>query len=195
MKEKTDLEKKYQKLLEDLGDLVMYIEEFSAFLPLAVCTVNPIGIIVNINKAFEELTGFRSIEIVGKSLIDIFLEKKEIEELQEVIMEKEIIRDKELTLISKNKKRIPVSISVSARKDREGNYIGIFVGITDISQLKELQKKLEERVKERTQQLQEKVEELEKFRKLAVGRELKMIELKEEIEKLKRELEKSKPQE
>ena len=44
---------------------------------------------------------------------------------------------------------------------------------------------LEERVKERTKELQQKVEELEKFQKLAVGREIKMIELKEEIKKIK----------
>jgi len=34
------------------------------------------------------------------------------------------------------------------------------------------------------------VKELGKFHKLAVGRELKMIELKKEIERLKKELEK-----
>jgi len=45
---------------------------------------------------------------------------------------------------------------------------------------------LEKKVKERTRKLQEKVEELEKFQKFAVGRELKMIALKEEIEKLKK---------
>ncbi len=37
------------------------------------------------------------------------------------------------------------------------------------------------------------LEDLEKFRKLAVGRELKMVGLKAEIEKLKKELEKYKP--
>jgi len=51
---------------------------------------------------------------------------------------------------------------------------------------------LDQRVKERTRELQEKMEELGKFNKLAVGRELKMIELKEEIQKLKEELEKYK---
>ena len=43
----------------------------------------------------------------------------------------------------------------------------------------------EEIIKERTKEIQERMEELEKFHRLAVGRELKMIELKEEIKKLK----------
>ncbi len=38
--------------------------------------------------------------------------------------------------------------------------------------------------------LHERLKELEKFNKLAVGRELRMVELKEEIKKLKDELEK-----
>jgi len=49
-------------------------------------------------------------------------------------------------------------------------------------------KKSQERLKERTKELREKVKELERFQKLTVGRELRMIELKKEIEKLKNEL-------
>jgi len=59
-------------------------------------------------------------------------------------------------------------------------------------ELEELSKSLEGQVKQRTKELQEKMEELEKFNRLAVGRELKMIELKEEIKKLKEESENTK---
>lgn len=59
-------------------------------------------------------------------------------------------------------------------------------------ELRSLTEGLEEQVGLRTKELQGKIEELEKFNRLTVGRELKMIELKEEIEGLKKELEKSK---
>jgi hypothetical protein len=59
-------------------------------------------------------------------------------------------------------------------------------------ELKDLAESLEEQVGQRTKELQEKIEELEKFNRLAMGRELKMMELKEEIQKLKEELEKYK---
>lgn len=59
-------------------------------------------------------------------------------------------------------------------------------------ELEELAKALEDQVKERTKELQEKLHELERFHKLAVGRELKMIQLKEEIKNLKEEIEKYK---
>ena len=57
--------------------------------------------------------------------------------------------------------------------------------------LKELSEGLEEEIRERTKELRGKVEELGKFQKLSVGRELKMIELKEKIKKLEKILGKS----
>ena len=59
-------------------------------------------------------------------------------------------------------------------------------------ELKELNENLDKRVKEKTKELTEKIEELERFQKLTIGRELKMIELKEEIKKHDEELEKRK---
>ncbi len=56
---------------------------------------------------------------------------------------------------------------------------------------KELEKekaKVEEKIQERTKELQERVGELERFHKLTIGREKRMIELKKENEELKKEL-------
>ena len=234
-KRKKAPENEISRVKEDLEDLEFFIKEFTSFLPLVVCTVNPPGIIIDTNRAFEGLTGYKPIEIVGESLGIIFLEKEEIEKTLEIVMGKEFTLSKELTLITKQKEKIPVSAAISLRKDREGNFIGCFVGLTDITEIKkfreeleekvkertkELEKRtkeleetkvsleikvkartkaieeertsLEEKVKERTKELQERVDELERFHKLTVGRELKMVELKEEIEKLKKELEKFK---
>lgn len=51
--------------------------------------------------------------------------------------------------------------------------------------LKKNTENLEQQVNERTKELQEKVDELERFKKVTVGRELKMVELKKQIEQLK----------
>ena len=62
-------------------------------------------------------------------------------------------------------------------------------------ELKQLNKSLEDKVTERTKELQKSYEEikkrkdkLEKFYNLTVGRELKMVELKKEIEQLKNKI-------
>lgn len=51
--------------------------------------------------------------------------------------------------------------------------------------LEELAEDLEGQMEKRTEELQTKIKELERFQKMVVGRELKMIELKKEIEELK----------
>lgn len=53
------------------------------------------------------------------------------------------------------------------------------------AELEQLKANLEQIVMDRTKEMKEKMDELEKFKKLTVGRELKMIELKKEIERLK----------
>ena len=55
--------------------------------------------------------------------------------------------------------------------------------------LEEAKAGLEIKVKERTKELQKRVDELERFHRVTVGREMKMIELKKEIERLKKESE------
>jgi len=52
-------------------------------------------------------------------------------------------------------------------------------------ELKDLNKSLEEKVSQRTGELQKKVDELNKWYRLTVGRELRMVELKKEIKELR----------
>ncbi len=52
-------------------------------------------------------------------------------------------------------------------------------------ELEELAQDLEEKVKQRTKELQKRIDELERFHRLTVGRELKMLDLKKEIRKLR----------
>jgi len=55
-------------------------------------------------------------------------------------------------------------------------------------ELQELNRTLEGKVKQRTKELQERVDELNRWYKLTVGRELRMVELKREMEGLKEEI-------
>ncbi len=59
---------------------------------------------------------------------------------------------------------------------------------TMAGKLQELYQGLEQKVKDRTRVLEEKTATLEKMNKLMVGRELKMIELKKEVEDFKKKL-------
>jgi PAS domain S-box-containing protein len=75
-------------------------------------------------------------------------------------------------------------VSHRPMKDKKGEFIHSVIIASDITELKNMQGKLVESETE----LKEQIEELEKFYDMAVGRELKMKELKNEIRKLKAEL-------
>ncbi|MBM4137519.1 MAG: PAS domain S-box protein [Nitrospira sp.] len=62
-------------------------------------------------------------------------------------------------------------------KDEKGNTIGILGIFWDITEKRQMEEEIKKRVKD-----------LEEFYQMAIGRELRMIELKEEIESLKEEL-------
>jgi hypothetical protein len=76
-----------------------------------------------------------------------------------------------------------------------GMYIALFLGRIGFNEIDNLLKslgrskeELETRVEERTIDLKQKIEELEKWQKRTVGRELRMVELKKEINELKEKL-------
>jgi PAS domain S-box-containing protein len=173
---------------DELEQLEMYIDELSRFLPLPFCTVNPSNMILNINKAFTDLTGWSDLEIIGEPIDRLFKNKIEAEMLEEKVTKVNLVKGEGMTLVTKNGQSIDASVSVSLRKDVENNIIGYFFAFSDISELKKLQRELEKKVEERTRQLEEKIEEMERFNRVAVGRELKMVELKQEIENLKSQL-------
>jgi len=184
--------KELKQTREDMEDLVSYIQDFNFFLPIAVCSISPNGDITDINRAFEELTNYKSLEIIGKPVKALFLEEDKIDKIINEAIKKKTVRSRELTLISKDKKKISVDLSVSVREDKKGNSIGYFASITDITEIEKFQESLEEQVKERTKELQEKINEMERFQKLTVGREIKMAELKKEIKRLEEEIKKLK---
>lgn len=178
-----------QTLEQDLRELESYIQDFWRFLPIPICYVNPVHNILDVDNCLVNLSGHKLTDIIGEDVKIFFKDTKIAERLKEELLEKETAAFKEVYFLTKEKKEIPVNVSAMARKNEEGEVIGYFLSFVDITESVNFQKKLQEQVDKKTKELQEKLEELETFHKIAVGRELKMIELKEKIEKLEEELE------
>jgi signal transduction histidine kinase len=96
---------------------------------------------------------------------EMFLNDKEFKDL---IESKSVLkRDKhtrKMVLLTKKGKEIPVSMSIAARKDEEGNFVGYFVAFLDVSDFEKLRESLEEKVDKRTQDLKQRTEELRESR-------------------------------
>jgi PAS domain S-box-containing protein len=179
--------KKIQAEEEILG-LESYIKDFWQFLPLPVCYINPFNIILNIDEIFSKFSGYQPSEIIGEDLGKLFSDSEKAEEFKKEILEKETVSSRELVFITKDKKEIPVSISAMQRKDEKGNFIGYFFSLVDISESKKFQERLEKEIEKKTEDLKEKIGELERMNKIMTGRELKMVELKEKIKQLEKQL-------
>lgn len=171
---------------ESLEDLELYIKTLSDFLPLPACYITPPGIVLDINKAFEEFSGYSLEEILRNRFLILFKDKKKAERFLKKTLAKEKLEKREITFLTKGGKEIPVNLYSQVRKDKKGVVLGFFLAFIDITKEKSCREELEKKIGQRTKELREKLEELERFHKLAVGRELKMVELKKEMEKLKR---------
>ncbi|MDD4179204.1 MAG: PAS domain-containing protein [Candidatus Margulisbacteria bacterium] len=162
---------------EAMNELENYINDLRRFLPFPVISINPSGIITDINQATVDLFGYPEEELIGKYIADFFVEMEKMKQYDAVTREQGGIKNKELLVKLKAGGTVPVMVNAQKREDDQGQMIGYFASFADISE----QRKQEAAIRE-------KVEELEQFHKLAVGRELMMIEREKEINALLKEL-------
>ncbi len=185
----TEEETKEEFLEEDGGeleDLRRYIEDFTSFLPLAFCMVNPLDYILDSNKAFQDITGYEKMEVIGSNIGILFKNKGKLESFIARVASKSTAVEEEVTLITKEKKEIPVKISALSRKDEEGSFSGYFLTISDITETKRFEEELERKIKERTEELErakERLEESEAVLEVKIkARTKELAELNENLE-------------
>jgi len=75
-----------------------------------------------------------------------------------------------------------VVYNASVYRDTSGKVLGVFAAARDVTKQVQAQREITE---QQTREL-DRLAELERYQRLTVGRELKMIELKKEIEYLKK---------
>ena len=134
------------------------------------------GSFIDANKAAEEIIGYKKEELIGKNMLEINILPKDqipkvVKRLAQHMLGKSVTAG-ELELIKKDGSRVLIEIAGNILKLKHQTLVlGILRNITER--------------KQKEKELIEINEQLEKFEKIAVGRELKMIELKKEIKGLK----------
>jgi len=153
--EKQDL---IQTLLTDLEDLSLYISDLMATIPHPTYVVNSADIIVDGNKALEQLTGWSLEELLGQRHHAIFAEEAAVERIGEETIAKGRVRGEELTLLTEQGGKVPVVIFTRARMDDLGN-ASYVVTLMDIAERKQMENRLRELYQKERSQREELEEE------------------------------------
>lgn len=166
-------EGKYRTLVEQASDAIFIADESYNFL--------------EVNSKACSMTGYTSEELNKLSIPKLAViedddEPFKFKELKEgiAILTQRKIKAKDGTIIP---------VEISAQKMNNGNYLSFVRDITERKKNEEkilqLNKELEVKVKERTAELENANAGLQEVNDLFVGREARIIELKEELESLK----------
>jgi PAS domain S-box-containing protein len=143
----------------------------------SLVAISPEGKITDANQATVKLTGVPREQLIGTSFSDYFTDPKKAEEIYQRVFTQGMAVDYPLTLRHRNghETLTEVLYNASVYRDAAGKVLGVFAAARDVTEQTRAQREVVERLAE-----------LEEFQRLTVGRELKMIELKKEIEYLKK---------
>ncbi|MGD9225199.1 MAG: PAS domain S-box protein [Desulfobacterales bacterium] len=133
---------------------------------------------LDVNDAMCEILDRTKEDIIGRKIYDFLDEENRAKVHKQEEMRSESKRSLyEVSLMRSDGKRVPCLVNASPLLDGDGGKIGSFGMFTEITERKHME-----------EELRRNVDELERFSKVAFGRERKMIQLKQEINDLMRQL-------
>lgn len=147
-------------------------------------TISAEGKITDVNRATIEATGLSREALIGTDFSNYFTEPDKARAGYQQVFDQGSVTDYPLTIRHVSGKLIEVLYNASLYRDSKGEVAGVFAAARDIS----AQRVAEREAAEKEQKLF-RLAELERFQRLTVGRELKMIEQKKEIAALKAKME------
>jgi PAS domain S-box-containing protein len=160
-------------------------ESEERFKAIAVATPVGIGVVsvpeatfLYVNPAYVKAFGYTESELLGKATPQIYWDLQDRDRILGILKEKGNVAEYEVKL--KRKDGAPFWGMSSVRPITYGGrpaLLGAFVDITE-------RKKVEEAVKQRAEEMKATNEELARFNRAMVDRELRMVELKKEVNEL-----------
>lgn len=133
-------------LADDLASLESYIHDLFHFSAIPVCFVSPIGVLLEVNPAFEEISKFKSYDLIGEPIETLF-KKEEIEKLTKETFKKGFIKGKEIGFLPKRGKELIVHSFTKVRKDERGDVVGYFLSLFDLTEIKRTEGRLRKEIK------------------------------------------------
>ncbi|HEX9023870.1 MAG TPA: PAS domain S-box protein, partial [Geobacteraceae bacterium] len=162
-------------------------------IPIPVFYKDRDGRYLGFNRAYETFFGATRDQLIGKTVFDI--SPRELAESYRA-KDTELFESGEVQQYESQVKNTygvqrDVIFNKAVFTDSQGTVIGLIGAILDITErkrveeeIRNLNEELEERVKRRTAELEAKIAEIERLNKVFIGREIRMVELKEKIREL-----------
>ena len=107
-------------------------------------TVDPAGVISDVNEQMCRMTGYTRTELIGSPFADYFTEPDKATAGVKQTFDTGVVTEYALTLISRTRRLLQVSFNASVFRDPTGNVKGIFASARDITDRVRLEERLRE---------------------------------------------------
>jgi len=135
-----------QKLLDQrLRDQQFYTRSLIESNTDAIMTTDPLGIITDVNKQMEALTGCTRDELIGAPFKSYFTDPERAEAAIKLVLSAKKVTDYELTACARDGKETVVSYNATTFYDRDRRLQGVFAAARDVTERKRLDQVLQER--------------------------------------------------
>jgi PAS domain S-box-containing protein len=104
----------------------------------ALMTTDPVGIISDVNKQMEDLTGHSRAYLIGKPFKNYFTDPARAEEGIKLVLREGKVTNYELTAQAKDGRQTVVSYNASTFHDGQNRLLGVFAAARDITEQKAL---------------------------------------------------------
>jgi len=142
---RKEIEAEQKQLGQRLRDHQFYTRSLFEANIDALMTTDPSGIITDINKQMEALTGCTRDELIGAPFKSYFSDPERAEESIKLVLSKKKVTNYELTARARDGKETVVSFNATTFYDRDRRLQGVFAAARDVTERKGLDLVLQEK--------------------------------------------------
>ena len=140
---RKQIEAEQQKLDQRLRDQQFYTRSLIESNIDAIMTTDPSGIITDVNKQMEVLTGCTRDELIGAPFKNYFTDPERAEAAIKQVLSEKKVTNYELTVRARDSKETVVSYNATTFYDRDRRLQGVFAAARDVTERKRLDQELE----------------------------------------------------
>ncbi len=141
---RKQVEAEQKKLDQRLRDQQFYTRSLIESNIDALMTTDPSGIITDVNKQMEALTGCTRDELIGAPFKNYFTDPERAEAAIKLVLGEKKVTNYELTARARDGKTTVVSYNATTFYDRDRTLQGVFAAARDVTERKRLEQTLQE---------------------------------------------------